>query len=97
MSVLGTTKHFSCNCIDTWQYSCIVICFISDYPGKVTIAVFSRAEYHLWFRRACHGQISGSSSTSSSSSRPAEACRRTASTTSPPKYLVCELGLLQQC
>ena len=26
MSVLGTTKHSSCNqCIDTWQYSCIIV------------------------------------------------------------------------
>ena len=25
MSVPGTTKHSSCNCIDTWQYSCIVL------------------------------------------------------------------------
>ena len=24
MSALGTTKHSSCNCIDTWQQSCIV-------------------------------------------------------------------------
>ena len=24
-SVLGTTKHSSCNCIDSWQQSCIVL------------------------------------------------------------------------
>ena len=23
MSVLGTTKHSQCSCIDTWQYSCV--------------------------------------------------------------------------
>ena len=29
MSVLGTTKHSSCNqCIDTWQYSYIVYCIV---------------------------------------------------------------------
>ena len=36
MSVLGTTKHSLCNCIDTWQYSCVVL-----YCIRFPLGVFS--------------------------------------------------------
>ena len=38
MSVPGTTKHSSCNCIDTWQYSCIVLyCIVVRVPACVRL------------------------------------------------------------
>ena len=44
MSVLGTAKHSSCNqCIDTWQYSCIV-CLIRRAFIYVYVLVMETAE-----------------------------------------------------
>ena len=40
MSVLGTTKHSSCNqCVDTWHYSYIVLYFAlnSSFSGAATL------------------------------------------------------------
>ena len=44
MSVLGTTKHSSCNqCIDTWQYSYIVIAVVK----RQKIATTRHLIFHL--------------------------------------------------